>query len=49
MFRDAIETRNTLRKIIVALVIANTKRFGGIIIKILGVALSFIPGVGPFA
>lgn len=49
MFRDAIETRNTLRKIIGALVIANTKRFGGIIIKILGVALSFIPGVGPFA
>ena len=49
MFRDAIETRNTLRKIIGALIIANTKKVGGILIKILGFALSFIPGVGPFA
>ena len=47
--RDSIETKNTLRKIIGALIIANTKKYGGWLLKILGFALSFIPGVGPIA
>ena len=47
--RDTIETKNTFRKIIGALIIANTKKYGGWLLKILGFALSFIPGVGPVA
>jgi hypothetical protein len=49
--RDGIETRNTLRKIIGALIIANTKRVGGtifnLILKGIGYAFSWIPGVYP--
>ena len=47
--RDSIETKNTFRKIIGALIIANTKKYGGWLLKILGFALSFIPGCGPIA
>ena len=50
-FKDGIETRNTLRKIIGALIIANTKRAGGaifsLILRGLGYAFCWIPGVQP--
>ena len=51
MFKDAIETRNTIRKIIGALIIANTKKAGGVIakylLKALGLCFCWIPGVKP--
>jgi len=46
-FRDAIETKNTLIKIFLAILIANTAKAGGWIVKLLFKALSFIPFVGP--
>lgn len=50
-FRDSIETKNTLRKIIGALIVANTKKAGGamasIILKVLGLCFCWIPGVQP--
>ena len=51
MFRDVIETKNTLRKIFFALLIANTQKIAGkglkIVLKIIGWALCWIPGVKP--
>ena len=47
MFKDAIETKYTLIKIFAALVIANTQKLGGIFVKLLFKALSYIPFVGP--
>lgn len=47
IFRNAIQTRNTLRKILLAILIGATKKVGGMIVKILFTILSFIPYVGP--
>lgn len=51
MFRDAIETRNTIRKIVGALIIANTKKAGGVVakylLKALGLCFCWVPGVKP--
>lgn len=47
MFKDAIETKYSLIKIFAALAIANTQKLGGIFVKLLFKALSFIPFVGP--
>ena len=48
MFRDAIETRNTLRKIGAAFIIGLSTKATGPIFKILGFLLGLIPGAGPF-
>ena len=48
IFRDGIETRNTLRKIGLAILIGFAKKkLSGPLVKILSFAISFIPGVGP--
>ena len=47
MFRDAIETRNTLRKIGLAFAIGLAKKATGPIFDVLGFLVSFIPGWGP--
>lgn len=47
MFKDAIETKYALIKIFAALLIANTQKVGGLFVKLLFKALSFIPFVGP--
>lgn len=53
MFRDAIETRNTLRKIAGAFIIGIAKKVAasgpmGWLWKLLGFLLGLIPGAGPF-
>jgi nicotinamide riboside transporter PnuC len=45
--RDLTETKNTLRKIIMAWMIGATKKVGGWVMWLLGAVLSVIPFVGP--
>ncbi len=47
MFKDATEIKYSLIKIFGALIVANTQKAGGWLVKLLFKALSFIPFVGP--
>lgn len=45
--KNAERAKNTMRRILGAIIIAQTKQVGGYIFKLIFTALSFIPYVGP--